>query len=156
MDQKERINFLVARCIALFKRRPRTEQEVRLYLRKKKESMETINAVVKSLKFKKIIDDRYFVNWWIEQRNYFKPRGKAFLKSELKAHGVQSELIAAILETADLDEEKMAQNALSKIIKRLSSLDGKNRKQKALQYLLRRGFSYAVSKKTIEDLRLLQ
>jgi len=71
------------------------------------------------------------------------------LQQELRQKGIANEIIAAALPDQE-DELTNAMSALQKILQSKQRawqyLDEKERYQKALQYLMRRGFNYSICK----------
>lgn len=105
--------------------RPRSEWEVRFHLKRKK--YEDIDAVVEKLKSIGQIDDEKFAQWWVEQRNTFRPKGQRAINMELSRKGVK---VKVKLE----NETELATKLLLKKI--FTS------KEQAFRYLFSRGFSY--------------
>ncbi len=152
MDNKERIDFLINRSYALVQKRPRTEREIRDYLLRKKENSLVIEAVIEALKSKKLIDDNHFIKWWVEQRSYFKPRGIRALKAELRQRGINKELLDSYFEDENINELELAKNELKRVRRRFDALSPQDKYRKSVQYLLRRGFPFALARKAFEDL----
>lgn len=161
--EKEILEDLLDRCYRLLSYRPRTEREIKDYLyrkfrKRKLEKMDKdaflrlLKEVVERLKNEKLINDKEFIKWWVEQRSSFKPRGKFVLKRELFEKGVSGELIDRYFEENKLDEYTLAKKVLQKKKGQIENLSSKKRFKKGMGYLLRRGFPYSVAKKTFEDL----
>src|SRR5882672_8501103 len=68
--------------------RPRSENEVRRRLRRAELTDEAIDTVVAQLKQHHLVDDAAFAQYWVEQRQTFRPRGARLLRAELRSHGV--------------------------------------------------------------------
>lgn len=131
--------------------RPRTEREMRDYLIRKKTPADLIEKIIDKLKESKFIDDREFIKWWVDQRSYFKPKGQFILKQELLRKGIAKDTIDDFFDNIqDNNEEGLAVKALEKKRPSLERLKGKERYQKAINFLLRRGFSFDSAKKAFE------
>lgn len=135
--------------------RPRSIKEVKDYLRKKKVSDENVTAIVSLLQKQHFLDDAAFARAWIHSRTSGKPKSKSFIIRELKEKGVTDEIITAIF--ADLAGEiqsdfDKAVSLLSRKIKQYSDLEKDALYRKAGGYLARRGFSYDVIRKSIDQI----
>lgn len=141
------------RAYYFLKFRLRTEREMRDYLIRKKAQADLIEKIIKKLKESKFIDDKEFIKWWVDQRSSFKPKGSFVLKQELLRKGIEKDLIDNYFNSAEDDnEEGLAVKALEKKKASLGRFKGKVRYQKAVNFLLRRGFSFDVAKKAFEIL----
>lgn len=132
--------------------RPRSEKEVKDYLRKKNIGEETQKMVIGKLKKTKLLDDEQFAVWWIEQRTTFRPSGKRLLEYELRKKGISKEIIEEIAPQFSSSFE--FEGALKAARKKLSSyqkLPSLEFRQKMTAFLARRGFSWEVIKEVIDE-----
>lgn len=158
---------LMARMYGLLSIRVRSEKEIRNYLKnlsykRKRKDMEEISEVVTSLlierlKKKGLINDLEFAKVWVDSRRRSKQKGINTLKSELFQKGIDREIIEEVLNKNQQIEGQNSETALAKIalekkMKSLQTLEPKKRQQKALEFLLRKGFDYDISKTVIEKL----
>jgi regulatory protein len=90
----------------------------------------------------RLLDDRAFAEYWIRNRERFKPRGRYALRHELRQKGVPSEIVDTLLE--EVDEADGAYRAALQRLDRWRRLDGDALHRKMSGYLQRRGFGYAV------------
>lgn len=135
--------------------RPRSEKEVRDYLKKKKASDLDLEKIIKRLLDHKFIEDKEFVKWFIEQRTKVKPKSLQFIKYELKQKGISNELFEEVLESADFEIESDLDKALNlakKRINRLQNEDPKKRYEKMVRFLASKGFNYDIIKKVIDQI----
>lgn len=136
--------------------RPRTKKEVRNYLYKKIEkrhfSRDVADQAIVDLEEQGLVDDKKFVEWFVEQRNRAKPKSQFVLKGELLRFGIAKELIDEYFSTHEQPEEELAIKALQSRWHRFQSLPKKERFEKAATFLARRGFAFDIVKKTIEKL----
>ena len=121
--------------------RPRSEREIRNYLKKKNASDEIVQKIVKKLKKLRLIDDLVFCRWWIEQRITFRPRGKIALQVELRQKGIDSEMAKEVIE-AMVDEIKLAKKVIQ---------GKKANRQKLSALLARRGFSWEIIRQVLKE-----
>ncbi len=134
--------------------RPRSEKEISDYLAKKALrsqglTEEIIAKVIEKLKEYKFIDDTAFAKFWVEQRTKFKRKPIRVIEYELKQKGIEENLIEEILSTLD-DKDLDLGNAKKLAEKKLDfyrGLDVRKRREKVMNYLLRKGFSYDTVKK---------
>ena len=150
------VRKLMDKALRFLSFRPRSESEVRRYLKKKlsKRAVDTtdiVDTVVQRLIRLGYVDDKEFAKWWIEQRQTHNPRGARLIKSELYQKGIAQEIIDQVLPE---DGEGEVGRALKAAKKKLRSYDLKSweSKQKMSQYLARRGFDWEVIKETLSRL----
>lgn len=129
--------------------RPRSEKEIKDYLKRKKVHASLFKELFNRLKRLELIDDFKFARWWVEQRNAFKPRGKKALFAELRQKGIDKEIIQRVLDEIEIDEEKMAKDLLEKKSYKWERLDLKTARQKKYEFLARKGFGRDVIGKVI-------
>jgi regulatory protein len=89
-----------------------------------------------------LLDDAAFARYWVEQRQAFHPRGPAALRSELRARGVDADVVAGALPAAG-DESEAAYRAGRARLRSLANLPAPVFRQRLGAYLQRRGFTYA-------------
>ena len=136
--------------------RSRTIKEMRDYLYKKIEkrhwSRDDVEKVIRELLELEMLNDREFIRLFVEQRNLAKPKSEFVLKRELLRHGVSRELIDEYFTVHPQNEEELAFKALEHHWSRFKNLSPRVRFQKAVMFLMRRGFGFEVAKKIFEKL----
>lgn len=92
--------------------------------------------VLEKLQHKGYVDDEKFARWWVETRNQVKGTSLRKLSAELRAKGVNGEIIDEVVASSERNDG----NELAKIIakKRAKYPD----EQKLIAYLARQGFRY--------------
>lgn len=144
MDEKE---AAFARAIYYLNFRPRSRQEIKRYLTKKKFSPQAVTQALTRLENCGYINDKEFARLWVVNRCRLKPKGAYVLKGELREKGIDEKLIKAVL--ADIDETQSAWGAVASRLFRMKP-DGRNGSdrrefdKKILGFLSRRGFSWDV------------
>jgi len=138
------------RVLRLLSHRPRSEAEVRRYLMGKDTPPDVIEEVLQRLRRQGYLDDEAFVQFWVENRERFNPRGPWALRQELRQKGVAQSLIDAAL--TDLDSQDSAYRAASRRLRRWQGLEYADFSRKAMSYLARRGFDYAIIKEVLPRL----
>lgn len=145
------VNKLIERLDKFFSIRVRSEKEVRDYLKNRKQVSDSlINLVIQKLKKQNVLNDLEFAKAWVESRRRSKKKGRIALKAELFQKGIDKELIEEVLED-NTGEENLAGQALEKKLKNWQSLPYLEKKKKAYEFLMRRGFEYEVVRNVIEN-----
>ncbi len=96
------------KALRFLSNRPRSEWEVRQNLLKAGYGDETIDRVLERLRGVGLVDDAAFVQYWIENRAQFKPKGAVALRQELRRKGVDRAVIDTVLEESGHAEDKAA------------------------------------------------
>ncbi|MDY7040408.1 MAG: RecX family transcriptional regulator [Chloroflexota bacterium] len=128
------------RALNFLSYRPRSEAEVRRYLQEKQVPLSVQDEVVARLTRAGLLDDHAFARYWVENRERFKPRGVYALRSEMRQKGLGDDVISAVLE--ELDEEENAYRAAKQRAARWKQLDYQSFRRKLGAYLRRRGFAF--------------
>lgn len=133
--------------------RPRSEKELVDYLKKKKIDEVIQKKIIDKLKSYNFIDDTAFAKFWTEQRIKFKHKPLRVIEYELKQKGIDRSLIDEVF--SEFSDKKSLDLASAKKLaeKKLDfyrNLDPKKRNEKAVNYLLRKGFSYDIVKKVLK------
>jgi len=149
---KNEIGKSLDRVYRFLSYRPRSEKEIRDYLRKKEVEEKIVEKVVSKVKKLGYVDDLEFVRWWVEQRSTFRPRGKHVLTIELRQKGVAPEIIDQVLGES-IEEVPLAQKAIQKKINEYLKLPPRQSRQKIVTYLQRRGFSWETIEKILNKNR---
>lgn len=127
--------------------RPRSEKEIKDYFRRKKIHESIHDELFNRLNRLKLIDDVKFAKWWVDQRLAFKSKSKKDLKYELRAKGINSEIVENILDDSEIDELKIARELIKKKEYRWTKFEEKVRRQKIISYLSGKGFGWDIISK---------
>jgi len=145
---------LLNKAYFYLKFRPRTIWEMRRYLFKKVEKTHWSRAdadnIINYLTEEGLLDDKKFIEAFVEERTNLKPKGEYILKQELYKHGIDKGLVDEYFSNNLVDEEKLAEKVLAGRWSRFKNLPPKTRFQKASQFLLRRGFDFEIVKKVVK------
>jgi len=121
--------------------RMRTSKEIINKLNHLGFSDETIEKLINYLIDLKYIDDGAYADAYISEILKFKPQGKKLIMANLKAKGIDDELISQKLSDINNEtEEELAKKLLEKRYKNINNLD-KKEINKAYLFLARKGFS---------------
>jgi regulatory protein len=153
LRREEALQQAVDRALNYLSFRPRSREEVRLYLRRKETPPELIDAVLTRLDALDLVNDRSFASFWLESREQFSPRGAQALRNELRRKGVEREVVDELVDE-EKDEERALlagrKKALSLI--RLPDMDYTTFHTRLGSFLQRRGFGYEVATRTVKTL----
>ena len=153
-------------AVVYLTRRPRSEKELREYLQKKALRFppdseyvltpELLKSVIEKLKSQKFQSDYDFALWWKQQRNRFRLKSDSVIKMELKQKGIEREIIEQVFlkeeEEVVTDKEK-ARQLVEKRFEKVKLLSKHEQYEKLGGYLARRGFSWDVIRRAIDDMR---
>lgn len=158
------VGKLVEKVYGLLNVRYRSEKEIRDYMRnlsfkrkiKDKDELSevVVEALIEKLKKRDLINDLRFAKEWIEARRKSKQKGINALKSELFQKGINREIVDEVLSAENSDassEETLAKDALEKKMRIWKNLPEMEFKQKALSFLMRKGFNYDLAKQVVEN-----
>ncbi len=135
------------RTIQLIARRPRSEWEVRQYLKRKSYDEVITQQTIERLLDKGYLDDVSFAQSWIQNRRLLKPRSKRKLRQELLQKRVPEQIITDCLAYDDTDDKEV----LRQLIEQKSSQTRYKDRQKLMRYLSGQGFSYGDIKEVLEE-----
>lgn len=132
--------------------RPRSEKELRDYLKKNKVDDLTSQKIIQSLLENNFLNDEEFAKWFKQQRTHIKPKANRLIKMELKQKGIAEEIISEIFkDEIDTDFEKAKKLAEKRITRYLSIQDKRKVYEKMGRYLASKGFNYDVIKEVIDQ-----
>jgi len=136
--------------------RPRSKKEVADYLTKKAVrfgwTKETVDQAVLSLTEEGLINDKEFIDWYINAKSKSKPKSAYLFSLELSRYGIPKDFVEVFFNSNPIDEEAAVVKALQSRFVRWRSLDKKERFKKAAAFLQRRGFRFDQIKKAIAEL----
>ncbi|MGT2755783.1 recombination regulator RecX [Streptococcus ovuberis] len=131
----------------------RTTKEVRDYLIKHEIADTSISQIIDSLTADKWLDDARYAQQVIEANLHAGDKGPQVIKQKLLQKGLPLDLISQALEPVDF--EATCQRVAEKLLRKY---DGKypikGIKDKLLQGLMAKGFSYEPAKRAVADLAL--
>jgi regulatory protein len=164
LETESQFGKLYARSLEYCLMRPHSARELRDYLYRKTRttkvrsrttgelkdrlgvSQEVTTRVFDRLVEKGYIDDEKFTRYWVENRSLTKGASRRKLQAELRAKGVENDIIERFLSDSSRSDESEIQKIITK--KRARYPD----EQKLMQYLARQGFSYDDIKSALEKI----
>lgn len=150
LQDQEEIEAAYERVLDYLSYRPRSCAETERYLRRRGVSPSATEAVIERLLGAGLLDDEAFAEYWVENREQFRPRGQRALRYELRQKGVRDAVIAAAIH--DVDETESAYRAARARARRLEHLDYTAFRRRLGGFLNRRGFGYDTVKTTVDRL----
>lgn len=126
------------RAIDLLARRPRSEWELRDYLKRKDYEVEVIDRIINRLSDRGYVNDEQFARSWVENRRLLKSTSKRRLRMELQQKHINSDTISLVLEEDETDELAVLRDIVAKKRTQTRYQDT----QKLIAYCMRQGFNY--------------
>ena len=153
IESEETRQQAVERAINYLSFRPRSQEEVRRYLRKKETPPEIIDAVLARLNQLDYLDDKAFASFWVENREQFNPRGSRALRNELRLKGVDREIVEeTVSDEQDAELALRAARKKAQLLAQSPGIDYTKFRSRLGGFLQRRGFSYEVVSRTVRTL----
>ena len=149
MTTKER-QFQRALSVALryISYRQRSSSEVKSKLLEQHPTA-IVDLVLQRLEETNLLDDEQFAFQWVEFRNKIRPKSAIMLRRELAQKGVATDLIEKAV--VDVDDSHNAYIAATKFRGKRDPRTVNNFTEKLFSHLKRRGYSYTVIKRTIDE-----
>lgn len=128
--------------------RPRSHAEMVTYLRRRGWADRQVEEVTGRLEQAGLLDDQAFAQFWVENRERFRPKGERALRYELRNKGLSDEIIEQALGSVDMIAS--ACRSAGKKAQQLARLERPDFMRKLIDYLVRRGFDYDVAQEAAE------
>jgi regulatory protein len=135
-------------ALRLLSYRPRSEREMRRRLARRGIALRLIDETVRRLRERGYLDDEAFARFWTETRETTSPRGRRLIVQELRVQGVDADTAAAA--TTSVSDEDAAYRAASRRLSAFRGLDYDTFRRRLGGFLVRRGFSYEVARRTMD------
>ncbi|MDO4594124.1 MAG: regulatory protein RecX [Tissierellia bacterium] len=128
---------------------PRTTFEIINKLKKEKYNQNIIDEVIKFLNKYNLLDDKKYIEDYINDKMTFNRMSKKKIAFNLKSKGLDSYLVDTLLN--EVDEKIEYENCLYLLKKKIRGDLSFQMKQKAYRYLTYRGFSYDIISDCINE-----
>lgn len=128
--------------------RPRSEWELRDYLRRKDVDEPVAQIIIERLQRVGLLDDLAFARAWVVNRRLLKATSVRKLRLELKQKHVAEDVVTQVLAEDETDERDSLRQLAAK--KRARYPDD----MKLMQYLARQGFGYDDIKTVLAELKV--
>jgi regulatory protein len=150
LQERDETEVAYERALNYLSYRPRSRAEMERYLQRRSVSAAATKTLIERLLGAGLLDDRAFAEYWVENREQFRPRGMYALRSELRQKGVADAVIESTID--DVDETASAYRAAQARAQRLEHLDYQTFWRRLGGFLTRRGFGYSTVKETVNRL----
>lgn len=137
------------RALNLISRRPRSEWELRDYLKRKEYDLEVTEQIISRLSDRGYVDDEDFARRWVENRRLLKATSRRRLQQELRQKRISDEIVEKVLAADGTDELEV----LKGLIERKRQQSKYQEDLKLMQFLARQGFGYDKIKQAIDELK---
>jgi SOS response regulatory protein OraA/RecX len=138
-------------ALGMLERKARTTMELSKSLKRKGYAPEVIEGCLERLQARRMLDDSAYARRFTEQRAVGQRKGRMLIRQELLQRGVGREDVEQAI--GELDGQVEQESALVLASKRWPNIKGndRERKQKLMAILLRRGFPNSVVKTAIQQ-----
>ncbi|MBO9600776.1 MAG: regulatory protein RecX [Cohnella sp.] len=138
-------------ALGMLERKARTTAELSRALKRKGFSQEAIEGCVERLRTNRMVDDSAFARRFAEQRAANQRKGRMLIRQELLQRGVAKPEIEQAIGAIEPEVEQ--QSALALARKKWPSVKGndRERKQKLMAMLMRRGFTGSVARSAAQQ-----
>jgi len=150
LQRRDAAEVAYDRALNYLSYRPRSRAEIEAYLKRRRVPSITIQTVTDRLVGAGLLDDEAFAQYWVENREHFRPRGIRSLRFELRQKGVPDAVIDKAI--TNIDETESAYRAGRERARRLRRLDYQQFRRRLGGFLQRRGFGYDVVKVIVDRL----
>lgn len=153
-NSNEEFKKVLDKALRFLSFRPRSEKEIKDFLKRKKVSASVIGIILTKLKNQKFVNDEEFAKWWMEQRTSFRPLGLRLIKIELRQKGLSQEIIEKIISNDEFlisNDLEQVRKLIEKKIARYKGLSRQELYQKLGGFLARRGFDWETIKQAIDE-----
>jgi regulatory protein len=137
-------------ALAALDRKERTAHELALWLKRRDFELEEIEATLRRLFEAGVLDDERFARRFAEDKRELSGWGAERIREALLARGVPNEAVETVL-AADSYSDQL-DRAREILIRRARPLDGNADRQRALEYLTRRGYDYEIAYEAVRSL----
>jgi regulatory protein len=131
-------------------RKERTAHELALWLKQRDFDLEEIETALKRLFETEVLDDERFARCYAEDKRELSGWGPERIREALLARGVPIDTIEGVL-ASDSHGDQL-ERAREILIRRSRSLEDNADRQRALEYLARRGYDYEVAYEAVRSL----
>ncbi len=141
-------------CLRLLTARARTRAELAGRLAQRGYPEETAHAVLGRLEGVGLIDDESFATQWVHSRQANAGKGKRALAAELRAKGVDDDIVSAALDGIDVGAERTrAEQLVQRKLRREGLGDGDDQKvmRRLVGMLARRGYSQSLALSVVTE-----
>jgi len=137
-------------ALAALNRKDRTAHELALWLKRRDFDLEEIEAALRRLFETEALDDERFARCFAEDKRELLGWGAERIREALLARGVEGSTVDAV-RAADSYADQL-DRARDILTRRGRPLEGNADRQRALDYLARRGYDYEIAYEAVRSL----
>lgn len=150
MNEQEKQATITA--LRLLTATPKSKKRLKQKLREKGYPAEAIEGALAKLEGEGILNDRNFALSVFQTFSHHRPSGRKRIAFEMEKRGIGEDLAQEILEKYSPEEEREGALELAKTkFERWRKLDAMKRRKKIYDYLVRRGFDFALTRDIVEE-----
>ncbi len=151
LKQDEQIEEAYRSALWMLERKSRTAAELSMALKRKGYVPEVVGACLERLQTRRMIDDTVYAKRFTEQRAVGQRKGRMLIRQELLQRGIAREDVEQAI--GELDGQVEQDSALALARKRWPNIKGndRERKQKLMAMLMRRGFPGPVVRMAVQQ-----
>jgi len=142
--------WLLSKLYQLLGRRPKTIKEVSDWLTKRKVPTYQQARLISHLVQLQLLNDREFTHAFIRTQKLIKPLSLKEIVYKLQKKGISPDMTKQVLKDEGHDELAAATREVQKHMWKWEKLEPRARKQKQIEFLARKGFSFDIAKKANE------
>lgn len=135
------------RTLNLISHRPRSEWELRDYMKRKDYDEDVITQTISRLNDRGYVNDLDFAQRWVATRRLLKSTSKRRLSQELRQKRIKDDVIQQVLEEDETDERQVLRDLVERKRKQTKYQDD----LKLMQYLSRQGYNYDDIKSVLSE-----
>jgi len=133
--------------------RTRTKKQLYDYLKRKEFDDPIVEKTIEKMEEYGFLNDEDFALRWVESRKTGKPAGRRKIAYELKAKGIDNDVLESALDTlTEEEEQQQAVKLAEKTAMKYKHLPYRERMAKISQTLLRRGFDWEITERALRRL----
>ncbi len=158
LSQDDAYRRVKDRALQLIAARPRSRAELQRRLtratpKRPAPDPALVERVLVELTEVGLVDDRAFAEFWVEQRDHFRPKGARALQAELARQGIVRDDSEAVV-SPERDEERAVQAARPQAerLTRRPGMDAARFRALLGSFLARRGFGYEIARRVTATL----
>lgn len=135
------------RTLNLISHRPRSEWELRDYMKRKDYDEDVVTQTIDRLRERGHVNDYDFAQRWVATRRLLKSTSKMRLSQELRQKRIADDIIQQVLADDETDETQVLRELVARKRKQAKYQDN----LKLMQYLSRQGFGYDAIKSVLSE-----
>jgi regulatory protein len=137
-------------ALAAVNRKERTAHELALWLKHRDFGLDEIESALRRLFEAGALDDERFARLFAEDKRELSGWGAERIRGALLERGVQRSTVEAVLAADSYGDQLERARAI--LIRRARPLEGNADRQRALEYLARRGYDYEIAYEAVRSL----